>query len=89
LGTYSESLDSGPNPVTIFNTAFLKDDELASIQYYVPNVTTAILNNYACVTLDGGEGTTVWPSAGFDPKSPLGYPDCFFNLQAVAIQDPA
>jgi hypothetical protein len=46
----------------------------------------AIVNNYDCVILDGGNGTTVWPIAGFHPKSPFGYPDCFFNLQAVAFR---
>ncbi|KAE9373753.1 glycoside hydrolase family 71 protein [Stipitochalara longipes BDJ] len=87
FGTYEETQDSGSDPVTITSTAFLKDGDLAKIEYYVPNITAAILNNYAC-SLTTGDGSMVWP-ASFNPKSLLLYPECFFNLQSMAITDPA
>ena len=64
-------------------TSFLSGDALAGLKKYVPDIPTALINNYECHKSHKTDPD--WSGLKFDPHHPVVYPPCFWNLPGAAI----
>lgn len=69
-------------------TSFLSGNTLEVFQYYVPNVSAALINNYECYLDPTADGNADLGALGVlgDFNS---HPPCFFNLGVYQIEPAA